>query len=58
MAVTAYEVLHWLYGIQRKAKQAKGRAESRSGVTREELDALDKKLEFIDYLIVKTLEEI
>lgn len=58
MAVTAYDVLHWLYGIQRKTKQALGRAESRSGVTREELDALNMKLECIDYLIIKTLEEI
>lgn len=58
MEVTVQDVLDFLYGIQRKTKQAQGRAESRSGVTREELDALKKKLACIDYLIVKTWEDV
>lgn len=58
MEVTPYEVLHWLYGMQRKAKQAKGRAEYRPGVTQEELDNLEKKIAFIEYLIVKVWKEI
>ena len=58
MEVTAYEVMDWLYGLQRKTKQALGRAESRPGVTHEELDALNRKLAYIDKLIGKMMEEL
>jgi hypothetical protein len=51
------EVLHWLYGVQKKTKIDLGRAEARPNVTAEELDVLNRKLIYIDYLIGLTLKE-
>lgn len=42
--------LEWLYGEMRKTKIAFGQAESRHGVTREELDNLKRKIDVLDYL--------
>lgn len=42
--------LEWLYRELRKAKIALGHAESRPGVTREELDNLQRKIDVLDYL--------
>lgn len=42
--------LSFLYRELRAAKIALGRAEGRPGVTREELDNLQKKIDAIDYL--------
>ena len=42
--------LEWLYRELKKAKIALGHAESRHGVTREELDNLQRKIDVLDYL--------
>lgn len=42
--------LEWLYRELRKAKIALGHAESRPGVTREELDNLQRKIDVLDYM--------
>ena len=42
--------LEWLYRELKKAKIALGHAESRPGVTREELDNLQRKIDVLDYL--------
>jgi hypothetical protein len=44
------EALEWLYRELKKAKIALGHAESRPGVTREELDNLQRKIDVLDYL--------
>lgn len=52
------DVLNWLYGLQKKFKIDLGRAESRPGVQQCELDALNRKLEYVDYLIERTIREL
>ncbi len=49
-----YAALNYLYGELRKAKHALGHAESRKGVTREELVNLNHKINNIDWLIALT----
>lgn len=43
--------LEWLYRELKRAKIALGHAESRPGVTREELDNLEQKIAAIDWMI-------
>ena len=42
--------LDWLYRELKKAKIALGHAETRPGVTQEELDNLQRKIDVLDYL--------
>ena len=49
--------LDWLYRELRKAKIALGHAESRPGVTREELDNLQRKIDVLDYLTYLVIKE-
>lgn len=54
------EALEWLYRELKRAKIALGYAESRPGVTREELDNLQRKIAVIDWmipLVIKAQEE-
>lgn len=54
------KALEWLYRELKKAKIALGNAESRPGVTREELDNLQRKIAVIDWmipLVIKAQEE-
>ena len=44
-------VLEWLYREMKKTKIALGHAESRHGVTREELDNLQRKIDVLDWVI-------
>ena len=44
-------VLEWLYRLQKQTKVALGHAETRPGVTAEELYNLNKKLDIVDWLI-------
>lgn len=45
------EILDWLYLLQKKVKIDLGHAERRSGTSSGELASLNKKLDYIDYLI-------
>lgn len=49
-----YPALNYLYSELRKAKHALGQAESRKGVTQEELSNLNRKIENLDWLIALT----
>lgn len=54
------EALRFLYKNLREAKIALGRAESRPGVKREELDNLERKIAVLDWmipLVIKAGEE-
>ena len=46
-----YPALNYLYSELRKSKHALGHAESRKGVTQEELSNLKRKIENIDWII-------
>lgn len=48
---TRERALEYLYRELKKAKIALGQAETRSGVTHEELENLRNKIDAIDYLI-------
>lgn len=49
--MTGFDVLDWLYSLQKKAKIDLGHAERRPNVRQDELDSINRKLEHIDYLI-------
>lgn len=48
---TPKTALEWLYKELRSAKIAKGHAERRPGVTKDETDNLDKKIAAVEFLI-------
>lgn len=54
---TRERALKFLYTQLRAAKIALGNAETRPGVTREELDNLEAKIEAIDWLIPLAIKE-
>lgn len=56
--VQAVDVLDWLYGLQKKTKINLGRAEGRANTRPEELESLNRKLEYIDYLIGLLIKEL
>lgn len=56
--VKAVDVLDWLYDLQYTFKANRGRAERKPNVQQSELDALDKKLSYVDYLIEQTIKRL
>lgn len=56
--IKAADVLEWLYDMQYTFKTNRGRAERKPNVQQSELDAIDRKLRFVDYLIGRTIEEL
>lgn len=55
---TAKDSLEWLYKELRSAKIAKGHAERRPGVTKEEIENLDRKIAAIDFCLGLVLKEV
>lgn len=53
---TQEKALSFLYGEQRKAKIALGRAEGKPNVQREEIESLQSKIEAIDWILEKFFE--
>ena len=53
-----YRALEWLYRELKRAKIAYAHAERRPGVRQDELDALDKKILILDYLVEKEIKEL
>ena len=56
--VKAVDVLDWLYDLQYTFKVSRGRAERKPNVQQSELDALDRKLAYVDYLIEQTIKRL
>jgi len=56
--VISYHALEWLYRELKRAKIARAHAERRIGVRQDELEALDKKILILDYLIEKEIKEL
>lgn len=56
--IEAADVLEWLYDMQYTLKANLGRAERKPNVQQCELDAIEKKLAYVDYLIGLTITQL
>ena len=53
-----YRALEWLYRELKRAKIAYAHAERRPGVRQAELEAIENKIEIIDWLIGETIRKV
>lgn len=57
-AAVSYHALEWLYRELKRAKIARAHAGRRIGVRQDELEALDRKILVLDYLVEKEIKEL
>lgn len=54
----SYHALEWLYRELKRAKIAYAHAERRPGVRQAELEAIENKIEIVDWLIGETIRKV